>query len=151
MYYNIIFITKTIHTSNTITTMDYSQEGFTNYLHQKMKTMKKNEHATIYTVRPMYLYLIRRQKIIHRNPNMYICDSFEKVAYKKCIEFIKICKKKIKEKEKEHKLCNYYKLSLNNLKTYAHLYTHKDTITTLCIQKKLNGNNDVCRHILSYL
>ena len=135
--------------------MDYSKERFIIYIKKKLTLADKSSNDNnIYIIRPMFLYLIRRQKYMHKNPNIYICDRFEKITYRKSIQLIIDIKNKIKKYENiddKLKLCKYYKLALNNMKTYAYLHTYKDTITTLCLQKKLNGNNDVCRHILSYI
>ena len=129
--------------------MDYSKESYVIYVKNKLRLADKYKRS-IYAIRPLYLYLIRRQRYMLKNPNIYKCDRHEKESYKKSIEFISVIKRIIK-KSKNDKLCKYYKLALNNMKTFAYLYTYKDTITTLCLQKKLNGNNDVCRHILSYI
>jgi hypothetical protein len=131
--------------------MEYSREKFIIYVKKMLKSADKHKHS-IYAIRPLYLYLIRRQRYMLKNPNIYKYDRFEKISYEKSIEHITDIKKRIKKyKNVDEKLCKYYKLALNNMKTFVYLFTYKDTITTLCIQKKLNGNNDVCRHILSYI
>ena len=133
---------------------EYEKQNFINTIKRRIRMYDESEKECIYTIRPMYLYLIRRRKWLYKYPDTYTHPSFEKVAYNKCIELIPEIKKNIKKLENKYeirKLWKYYKLSLTTLRKYAKLHTYKDVITTLSIQKKLNGNNDVCRHILSYM
>lgn len=131
---------------------EYEKHAFINTIKRRLSARSKKEN--IYTIRPLYLYLIRRRKWLYKYPDTYTHPSFEKVAYNKCIEHISEIKKRIKKYENQNenrKLWKYYKLSLTTLRKYAKLHTYKDVVTTLSLQKKLNGNNDVCRHILSYM
>jgi len=136
--------------------MDYSKKATCRYLRRKFNLidkLEKNELRGLDVIRPIFLFLIRRKKQSHIETIDEISSSFEEKVYERCIRLIS------ELREKKEKLCliknsRFHKranLLLNNLKTYAYLHTYKDTITTLCIQKKLNGNNDVCRHILSYI
>lgn len=136
--------------------MDYSKKATCRYLRRKFNLidkLEKNELRGLDVIRPIFLFLIRRKKQSHIETIDEISSSFEATVYERCIRLIS------ELREKKEKLCliknsRFHKranLLLNNLKTYAYLHTYKDTITTLCIQKKLNGNNDVCRHILSYI
>ena len=138
--------------------MNYSKEATSRYLRRKFRLIDKlkkeeNELKNLDVIRPIFLFLIRRKKQSHIETIDKISSGFEATVYERCIGLIS------EVREKKKKLCpiknsrfhKHANLLLNNLKTYAYLHTYKDTITTLCIQKKLNGNNDVCRHILSYL
>ena len=131
---------------------EYEKQNFINTIKRRLSVRSKKEN--IYTIRPLYLYLTRRRKWLYKYPNTYTYPPFEKVAYNKCMEHISDIKKRIKKYENQaenRKLWKYYKLSLTTLRKYAKLHTYKDVVTTLSLQKKLNGNNDVCRHILSYM
>ena len=167
-YYNIIFIIKTTTNNNNnkrfimdscylkdlLEEAEYEKQNFINTIKRRIRMYDESEKECIYTIRPMYLYLIRRRKWLYKYPDTYTHPSFEKVAYNKCIELIPEIKKKIKKLENKYeirKLWKYYKLSLTTLRKYAKLHTYIYVIITLSIQKKLNGNNDVCRHILSYM
>jgi hypothetical protein len=130
----------------------YEKQNFANIIKRRLSVRSKKEN--IYTIRPLYLYLIRRRKWLYKHPNTYTYPPFEKVAYNKCMEHISEIKKRIKKYENQdenRKLLRYYKLSLTTLRKYAKIHTYKDVIITLSLQKKINGNNDVCRHILSYM
>ena len=132
----------------------YERESFIYTIKRKLNLVARSKKEPIYTIRPLYLYLIKRLKYIYKHPKTYTFPPFEKTTYNKCIEYISHIKKEIKELEnidENRKLWKYYKLSLTTLRKYAKLHTYKDVVTTLSLQKKLNGNSDVCRHILSYM
>lgn len=150
-------LTDVLNIRDILEEMSYEKKNFINIIKRRMSELKRNKRRkkeNIYTIRPLYLYLTRRRKWLYKDSTIYTSPPFEKVAYNKCIECISEIKQMIKKYEnldKHRKLWKYYKISLTTLRKYAKLHTYIDVIVTLSLRKKLNGNDDVCRRILSYI